>query len=88
MNISRVRALQPLPPTLGREIAKTRPVVIVSNDKNNEHSGTVPFSFVRKSKVIFAGCQICLDFRLRQYRIEQRGMFRWSLVSVVQLKLG
>lgn len=30
-----------LDPTLGREISKTRPVVIVSNDKNNEFSGTV-----------------------------------------------
>jgi mRNA interferase MazF len=26
---------------MGREIAKTRPVVVVSNDKNNEFSGTV-----------------------------------------------
>ena len=26
---------------VGREIAKTRPVVIVSNDKNNEFSGTI-----------------------------------------------
>jgi mRNA interferase MazF len=30
-----------LDPVLGREISKTRPVVIVSNDKNNEFSGTV-----------------------------------------------
>jgi mRNA interferase MazF len=30
-----------LDPALGREISKTRPVVIVSNDKNNEFSGTV-----------------------------------------------
>ena len=30
-----------LDPTLGREISKTRPVVIVSNDKNNAFSGTV-----------------------------------------------
>jgi mRNA interferase MazF len=28
-------------PTLGREISKTRPVVIISNDKNNAFSGTV-----------------------------------------------
>ncbi|TSA47963.1 MAG: type II toxin-antitoxin system PemK/MazF family toxin [Deltaproteobacteria bacterium] len=33
--------LAALDPALGREIAKTRPVVIVSNDKNNELSGTV-----------------------------------------------
>jgi mRNA interferase MazF len=30
-----------LDPVLGREIAKTRPVVVVSNDKNNRFSGTV-----------------------------------------------
>jgi mRNA interferase MazF len=30
-----------LDPVLGREISKTRPVVVVSNDKNNEFSGTV-----------------------------------------------
>jgi mRNA interferase MazF len=30
-----------LDPALGREIAKTRPVVVVSNDRNNEFSGTV-----------------------------------------------
>jgi mRNA interferase MazF len=30
-----------LDPVLGREISKTRPVVIISNDKNNEFSGTV-----------------------------------------------
>jgi len=33
--------LAALDPTLGREISKTRPVVIVSNDKNNAFSGTV-----------------------------------------------
>jgi mRNA interferase MazF len=33
--------LAALDPVLGREIAKTRPVVVVSNDKNNEFSGTV-----------------------------------------------
>ena len=42
MNIKRgeiyLAALDPAP---GREIAKTRPVVIVSNNKNNEFSGTV-----------------------------------------------
>ena len=30
-----------LDPVIGKEISKTRPVVIVSNDKNNEFSGTV-----------------------------------------------
>lgn len=30
-----------LDPVIGREISKTRPVVVVSNDKNNEFSGTV-----------------------------------------------
>ena len=33
--------LAALDPVIGREIAKTRPVVVVSNDKNNEYSGTV-----------------------------------------------
>ena len=30
-----------LDPVVGREISKTRPAVIVSNDKNNEFSGTL-----------------------------------------------
>ena len=30
-----------LDPTVGRELQKTRPVIIVSNDVNNEHAGTV-----------------------------------------------
>ncbi|HYA43356.1 MAG TPA: type II toxin-antitoxin system PemK/MazF family toxin [Syntrophobacteraceae bacterium] len=30
-----------LDPVIGREIEKTRPVVVVSNDLNNEFSGTV-----------------------------------------------
>ena len=42
MNIKRggiyVAALDPV---VGREISKTRPVVVVSNDKNNQFSGTV-----------------------------------------------
>jgi len=42
MNIKRgdiyVAALDPV---MGREISKTRPIVIISNDKNNEFSGTV-----------------------------------------------
>lgn len=33
--------LAALDPTIGRETAKTRPVVIVSNDVNNQFSGTV-----------------------------------------------
>jgi len=33
--------LAALDPTIGREISKTRPVVIVSNNKNNRYSGTV-----------------------------------------------
>ena len=33
--------LAALDPVIGNEIAKTRPVVVVSNDKNNEFSGTV-----------------------------------------------
>ena len=42
MNIKRGEIyLAALDPTLGREISKTRPVVIVSNDKNNVFSGTV-----------------------------------------------
>jgi mRNA interferase MazF len=30
-----------LDPVVGKEISKTRPVVVVSNDKNNQFSGTV-----------------------------------------------
>jgi len=42
MNIKRGEIyLAALDPVMGRETAKTRPVVIVSNDKNNEFSGTV-----------------------------------------------
>jgi mRNA interferase MazF len=33
--------LAALDPVIGKEISKTRPVVIVSNNKNNEFSGTV-----------------------------------------------
>ena len=33
--------LAALAPVIGREISKTRPVVVISNDKNNEFSGTV-----------------------------------------------
>ncbi len=42
MNIERgVIYLAALDPVVGREISKTRPVVVLSNDKNNEFSGTV-----------------------------------------------
>ncbi len=42
MNIKRGDVcLVALDPVVGKEISKTRPVVIVSNDKNNEFSGTV-----------------------------------------------
>lgn len=42
MNIRRgTICIASLDPVIGREISKTRPVVIVSNDKNNEFSGTV-----------------------------------------------
>jgi len=42
MNIKRCEIyLANLDPVIGREIAKMRPVVVVSNDKNNEFSGTV-----------------------------------------------
>ncbi len=42
MNIRRGRCyLAALDPAIGHEISKTRPVVVVSNDKNNEFSGTV-----------------------------------------------
>ena len=30
-----------LDPAIGKEIAKTRPVVVVSNDINNQYSGTI-----------------------------------------------
>lgn len=42
MNIKRGEIyLANLDPIVGKEISKTRPVVIISNDKNNEFSGTV-----------------------------------------------
>jgi mRNA interferase MazF len=42
MNIKRGGVyLAALDPTIGREISKTRPVVVISNDKNNTFSGTV-----------------------------------------------
>jgi len=42
MNIRRGSVyLASLDPVVGKEIAKTRPVLVVSNDINNEFSGTV-----------------------------------------------
>jgi mRNA interferase MazF len=42
MNIKRGDVyLAALDPVMGREISKTRPVVVVSNNKNNEFSATV-----------------------------------------------
>lgn len=42
MNIKRGEIyLAILDPVVGKEISKTRPALIVSNDKNNEFSGTV-----------------------------------------------
>jgi len=42
MNIKRGEIyLAALDPVMGREISKTRPVVVVSNDQNNEFAGTV-----------------------------------------------
>ena len=42
MNIKRGGVyLAALDPTIGREIAKTRPVLVISNDKNNTFSGAI-----------------------------------------------
>jgi len=42
MNIKRGEIyLAALDPVVGKEISKTRPVVVISNDKNNEFSATV-----------------------------------------------
>ena len=42
MNIKRGEIyLAALDPVVGKEIAKTRPVVVISNNKNNEFSATV-----------------------------------------------
>ena len=42
MNIKRGDiCIASLDPVIGKEISRTRPVVIVSNDKNNAFSGTV-----------------------------------------------
>ena len=42
MNIRRGECyIATLDPVIGHEISKTRPVVVISNNKNNEFSGTV-----------------------------------------------
>jgi mRNA interferase MazF len=42
MNIKRGDIfLATLDPAIGKEIAKTRPVIVVSNDINNQYSGTI-----------------------------------------------
>ena len=42
MNIRRGEIfLAALDPVVGKEISKTRPVIVISNDKNNEFSATV-----------------------------------------------
>ena len=46
--------LAALDPVIGREIAKTRPIVVVSNNLNNKHGGTVtvlPLTSQRLEKV-------------------------------------
>jgi len=40
-----------LDPVVGKEIAKTRPVVVISNDKNNEFSGTVTILPITSKKL-------------------------------------
>jgi len=52
MNIKRGQIrLAVLDPVVGKEISKTRPVVIVSNNKNNEFSGTVTILPVNSKNV-------------------------------------
>jgi len=52
MNIKRGEIyLAALDPVIGREIAKTRPVLVVSNDINNAHSGTVSVLPITSPKV-------------------------------------
>ena len=42
MNIKRGEIyLAALDPVVGKEISKTRPVIVISNDENNEFSATV-----------------------------------------------
>jgi mRNA interferase MazF len=40
-----------LDPVVGREISKTRPVVVVSNDKNNQFSGTATILPITSKKL-------------------------------------
>jgi mRNA interferase MazF len=52
MNIKRGDiCIASLDPVVGREISKTRPVVIVSNDKNNAFSGTVTILPITSKKL-------------------------------------
>jgi mRNA interferase MazF len=52
MNIKRGEIyLAVLDPVVGKEIAKTRPVLIVSNDINNTYSGTVSVLPITSQKV-------------------------------------
>jgi len=52
MNIKRGEIyLAALDPVVGREISKTRPVVVVSNDINNQFSGTVTVLPVTSGKL-------------------------------------
>lgn len=55
MNIKRGEIyLAVLDPVVGNEIAKTRPVLVVSNDINNTHAGTVsvlPITSQRMDKI-------------------------------------
>jgi mRNA interferase MazF len=52
MNIERgCICIASLDPVIGREISKTRPVVIVSNDKNNAFSGTVTILPITSKKL-------------------------------------
>jgi mRNA interferase MazF len=52
MNIKRGDiCLAGLDPVLGKEISKTRPVVIISNDKNNEFSGAVTILPITSKKL-------------------------------------
>jgi mRNA interferase MazF len=52
MNIKRGGIyLATLDPVIGKEISKTRPVVVMSNNKNNEFSGTVTILPITSKKV-------------------------------------
>jgi mRNA interferase MazF len=52
MNIKRGDiCIASLDPVVGKEISKTRPVVIVSNDKNNAFSGTVTILPITSKKL-------------------------------------